>query len=749
MNTITHKYSALICSVLITFILVPASVFGAVRKPHSKKTRRKERPANISFTKSITKNKQIASLSTLTYEKKIGRKLAKSLQFFKTKGEQSAIQSLKASGTKLTDDEGQVIVLIHTADGANLKSTETLLKSAGAKIMRSGKTTFKASISLGSIDNIAAMPEVTQIRTLLPPRKKAVITSEGVAATQSSTWHGYGLTGAGAKVAVIDSGFMNLTDRQADNEIPSNAIEVNFSSDSNMSDTDVHGSACAEIVYDMAPDAQLYLIKIDDIIDLIAVKNYCVSAGIDIISCSMGWDIINFHDGIAYDNWYTSVAEHPVTAVNQADAAGIFCAFAAGNEQEQQSMISWGRSVDYLLWSSSDDDLNWLYNNDGETLIPPGQDLYIGMTWNQWPLTSDDFNLYLYKYNGSTWEIVAGSEEVQNGSSTSYPMEAISYVTESEAEYAVLVENYDASSTPTFILRYYGTPYPYWWGYDSYLTPVPGSISIPGDAASSFTVGALNQSTYTTGTIEYYSSLGPNNRAYTGGTAVTKPDICAPTGVSTKSYGDPFYGTSSSTPHVAGLAALIKGVYPWYSANEIKQYIQENGFDLGPAGADNTYGSGAALLPTQLAATVTLSNLNQDYDGNPKSATVTTNPDGLTVDLTYDGSAPAPTVLGSYSVIGTINNPPFYGAATNTLTILIDPAIESGALEIATLTTTTGSISLNFNGIPGGNYNILARDQLDSGSWQPIGSITIDGTGTASFIDTNPPTGSRFYMLRK
>src|SRR5439155_676351 len=50
-------------------------------------------------------------------------------------------------------------------------------------------------------------------------------------------------------------------------------------------------------------------------------------------------------------------------------------------------------------------------------------------------------------------------------------------------------------------------------------------------------------------------------------------------------------------------------------------------------------------------ATITLTNLTQGYDGSPKPATATTSPAGLSgVSITYDGSATAPTNVGSYAV---------------------------------------------------------------------------------------------------
>ena len=69
------------------------------------------------------------------------------------------------------------------------------------------------------------------------------------------------------------------------------------------------------------------------------------------------------------------------------------------------------------------------------------------------------------------------------------------------------------------------------------------------------------------------------------------------------------------------------------------------------------------------AGTVLLGNLGQTYDGTAKSVSLTTAPPGLAVDVTYNAWVNAPTNAGSYTVIGTINDPNYQGSATNTLVI--------------------------------------------------------------------------------
>ena len=75
------------------------------------------------------------------------------------------------------------------------------------------------------------------------------------------------------------------------------------------------------------------------------------------------------------------------------------------------------------------------------------------------------------------------------------------------------------------------------------------------------------------------------------------------------------------------------------------------------------------LKITKAVASVMLHGLSQTYDGTPKSVTATATPEGLSVLLTYDGSASAPTAPGSYAVTATVNEVNWQGRASGTLTV--------------------------------------------------------------------------------
>jgi len=91
----------------------------------------------------------------------------------------------------------------------------------------------------------------------------------------------------------------------------------------------------------------------------------------------------------------------------------------------------------------------------------------------------------------------------------------------------------------------------------------------------------------------------------------------------------------------------------------------------------------------------TLGNLSASFDGGSHAASATTNPGGLNVDFTYDGSATAPTDAGSYDVVGTVSDPNYQGSASGTLIISkATPLLSWDAPASITYGTTLSSTQL-------------------------------------------------------
>jgi subtilisin family serine protease len=126
------------------------------------------------------------------------------------------------------------------------------------------------------------------------------------------------------------------------------------------------------------------------------------------------------------------------------------------------------------------------------------------------------------------------------------------------------------------------------------IYPARLSPSIPGFLA----VGASNQwdqrksKTSLDGENWWGSNFGPEVDVVAPGVKIYTTDIMGSGGYSSANYTSTFNGTSSATPHVAGLAALILSVDPDLRSWEVEDIIKLTARELGPAGRDNEYGFG-------------------------------------------------------------------------------------------------------------------------------------------------------------
>ena len=76
------------------------------------------------------------------------------------------------------------------------------------------------------------------------------------------------------------------------------------------------------------------------------------------------------------------------------------------------------------------------------------------------------------------------------------------------------------------------------------------------------------------------------------------------------------------------------------------------------------------LTISQANAAVALGNLAQTYNGSPRPVSVTTEPTGLSVAVTYDGNAVAPVNAGSYAVLARVNDGGnYFGTVVGALTV--------------------------------------------------------------------------------
>jgi subtilisin family serine protease len=430
------------------------------------------------------------------------------------------------------------------------------------------------------------------IRVELPQKatiKQSLILGQGVNVTQANDWHAQGITGQGVKVGVLDLGFGGYQELRGQ-ELPEN-VTVEIFGDEYAFDVEVHGTACAEIVHEMAPGAELYLAYYDgtDVAMGLAVE-WLISQGVDIISNSTGSNGLTPMDGTGF----------AADLVNWAHDEGIFWVNAAGNEAD----------VHYRgTFTDSDGDTIHEFSPDTDLLpfIPFGPEVetQIILSWDDWDTVTQDYELGLFDSDAN---LLAKSEDPQDGGQGQIPVEGFLYQFEDDNIYYLAIQNFEgrARGDATFDLFINGGLM-----HPDFAVP-ERSLSSPSDARGSFVVGAVH---WADDALEPYSSNGPTADGR------LKPDLSAPSVVDSASYApEAFDGTSAATPHVAGAAALVLQAFPEFGPDEIGVFLQERAIDLGQSGPDNAFGVGRLSLGDAPKTTIELT------EGMAPAATVEPTP---------------------------------------------------------------------------------------------------------------------------
>ncbi|MBI9046881.1 MAG: S8 family serine peptidase [Anaerolineaceae bacterium] len=388
---------------------------------------------------------------------------------------------------------------------------------------------------------------------------------ESIDAIGAQAWHDAGITGQGVKVGVLDMGFLyyqsylgSVLPDQVEARSFIYGVELENSSTE-------HGTACAEIIHTLAPDAELYFAAYQTDAEMFEAIAWLVDdVGVDVISNSTG-SIIGSMDGTGPE----------AELVDLVASLGVLWVNSSGNNAES-----------HYYGEFNGDENGYHQFEPGKNImgvVPFTNQLRIALNWtDDWSgNASQDFSLILLDEEG---EVLAVADEVQAGDGYSYPVEFVFSEVYAEELYILAIQSQGSVQQVTFNVHAFDALF-------EYAVPAYSVIS-PSDARGSLTVGATM---YSNDELESYSSQGPTMDGR------LKPEVTAPTGTSSEVYGGSFIGTSASCPHVAGAAALLFQVYG--NSNDVRTIIEDRAVDLGPDGPDYAFGIGRLSMgaPDQIA----------------------------------------------------------------------------------------------------------------------------------------------------
>ena len=507
-------------------------------------------------------------------------------------GEISATEAAKEAPLSRGD---AVAVTLHLS--GNVAAVATFLQNNGVTADNQGVDYIEAFVPIELLGRLSQQSGVLRMRMIHPPQPDQMrVAGSGPPVHGSPAWNNAGFDGRGIKVGVIDMGFHGLSDLMG-TEVPNtvNAMCFNYfyaityglraritnnpshcetwiDKDRNPRPRGSHGTVVAESIVDIAPKVELYIAGPQTPGDLRAVVEWMAGEGVTVINYSMGW----YFDGPGDGTSPTSFS--PLRTVDYAVNRGIVWVNSAGNAARNTWFT---RHPSYLPYAN-------VIRFDGSDIgnaisMRMGGRIGAQLRWEgNWDNgAARDLDLCIG--NPTTGVIERCTNNRQNGIAGQIPFEVLWYQANVTGTHELLIVHRNGSRPGWIQLTT--------WGYDQEHYTDNGSIGNPGESNSlgMLTVGAANWNHVDT--IESYSSQGPlpDGRV--------KPDVVGADCGKTATWSR-FCGTSQSSPHVAGMAALVRQRFPMATPAQVVAYLKDNAEQRVPSpDPNNTWGHGFAVLP--------------------------------------------------------------------------------------------------------------------------------------------------------
>lgn len=465
------------------------------------------------------------------------------------------------------------------------------------------------------------------VRNFLKSKLSADDQLTGTVTSQADSTHRAALArtiasvnGTGIKIGVLSDGVNTLASRQATGDLPATVTVL-----AGQAGSGDEGTAMLELIYDLAPGAQLYFATAFTSITSFAQNIRDLrTAGCDIIVDDVSYfyetPFQNGQAGTVVSSTNGGVvvqAVNDVTVGSQAGALYFSSAANSGNKNDNTAGAWEGDFVDGGGTSAPIPTGNNVHNFGGgvtqNALTVAGR---IILKWSD-PLggSGNDYDLYVLNSTGTT--VNASSTNVQSG--TQDPLEDAG--NRAVGERVVIVKKAAAANrflhlnTNRGVLTAStnGTVY----GHNAGLNTISVAATPSGPATfDGVRFGPFPNAHSSSNVVEQFSSDGPRriffnadssaitpgNVSSTGGQLLQKPDLTAADGSSTTTPGFiPFFGTSAAAPHAGAIAALLKQGSPASTRTQIYNALTSSAIDIEAAGTDRDSGAGI-IMPLRAMA---------------------------------------------------------------------------------------------------------------------------------------------------
>jgi len=485
---------------------------------------------------------------------------------------QNRLSDDRSAGRTRTTETGAIPLYVE-AEPSQVGQARRELKNRGLSIRSVQDEYIGVDADTATITDLASVDSIRHIQERRQPKAHAVTAdniTEGLGIMNADTLQNEGITGNGARIAVIDHEFHTDNPKYSSNIIATIGPSSYFTSDSDYTGNKQHGTACAEIVADIAPDAELILASTRGSRTFEQLMTDIESYDPDGATMSLGFYTGNRIDG----------QDNISSRVDQFTDGGRLFATSAGNE------------ASYGHWDGPfQDNGSGLMEFDQSLSEPtrfpvdmnPQQDPYvpaeIHIHWDtDWSVDDQAYEARLYDSPTSTSAL--------DTSQTTNPVEVLELTPSqhggSRSTYYIEIENIDADGTQHFDFFTWGSAY-----YLDLSTP-ERSLGIPATSPDENTLStaAVQATSYgrmaNAEDLKSYSSQGPTQDERRG------LDIAAPSYVSTTDVGDyggygaiedggGFNGTSAASPHVGGMIGLLYDSDLSATLDERRQAILDTG----------------------------------------------------------------------------------------------------------------------------------------------------------------------------